>query len=104
MGKSILIVCKNCGKDHLIKNKHSCVAIYCSQKCQNEFNRKEKIRKWLNENAEIDHRQIKRYLIESRGNKISATEAPAGLRKYFGFSDVELKTLYRPSINFSLRC
>jgi RNA polymerase subunit RPABC4/transcription elongation factor Spt4 len=68
MGKSQLIICKNFNKEHLIVNKYSCSGIFCSQKCQNEYKRKEKIYLWLNENAKIDNRQIKRYLLETKGN------------------------------------
>jgi hypothetical protein len=69
MSKKQTIICKNCKKEHLVQNKYSCFNLYCSQKCQHDYNRKEKIRLWLDEGANLDHRRIKEYLIDTRGNK-----------------------------------
>ena len=62
--------CKNCGKP--LSNKRS---VFCSNKCQNDFNFKEYIKKW--KNGETDglkgeysvSNHIRRYLYEKNNGK-----------------------------------
>lgn len=69
MSKTLIINCKSCKKEHFVQNKYSCSSLFCSQKCQHEYNRKEKVRLWLEEGTKLDHRRIKEYLIDKNGNK-----------------------------------
>lgn len=69
MSKTQVILCRNCNNEHLVQNRFSCTSQYCSIKCQHEYSRKEKIRLWLEEDAKLDHRRIKEYLIDKNGNK-----------------------------------
>jgi hypothetical protein len=69
MGKSKIIICKNCNKEHTVKNIYSCNGLYCSQTCQHEYKHKEKIKSWFEDGIVPDKRQIKKYLIDTQGNK-----------------------------------
>mgnify|MGYP000894137659 CR=1 FL=1 len=78
MSKTEVINCQNCGKEHEVSNKYSCRSKYCSIKCQQEYQRNQKIRAWLEDGAKLDHRRIKAYLIETKGNKCNT----CGLTKW----------------------
>jgi hypothetical protein len=69
MGKTGTIICKNCNKEHFVTNVYSSKGKYCSQKCQHEYTRKDKIKSWLEEGIVPDKRQIKKYIIDTYGNK-----------------------------------
>ena len=57
------MVCKNCGGD--LKPKAS---IYCSNKCQMEWQRNEKIRLWEEEGKPPGHLVVRKYLEEKFPN------------------------------------
>lgn len=69
MSKTENIICINCGKNHFVQNRFSSRSKYCSIKCQHEFSRKEKIKDWLENGIVPYKRQIKRYLVDTLGNK-----------------------------------
>jgi predicted RNA-binding Zn-ribbon protein involved in translation (DUF1610 family) len=66
-GKKTVHKCLNCGKEIDSKNK------YCSNKCQNEHQYDEKIKKWKNNpdnfKSEWGYNFIKKYLLEKYNNK-----------------------------------
>jgi len=68
MSKTLSIICKNCKKEHLVTNKFSCSAIYCSIKCQQDYQKSQKLHKWLNEGVVPGKKFIKNYMIETKGN------------------------------------
>ena len=68
MTKKLTILCKSCNNERTFENKYSVRGIYCSHKCQQDYQHKTRIDKWLNENIVPDKRVIKRHIIESRGN------------------------------------
>lgn len=69
MSKTQIIICKNCDKEHIVSNKHSCTNTYCSIKCQQEYQHKQKIQLWFNEGVVPGKKTIKRHVVSSRGNK-----------------------------------
>lgn len=62
--KDVTYDCLNCGKTHTSSNKHSCFAKYCSQKCQHEFQMKEKVVA-----GTASAKTMKKYLIYKHGEK-----------------------------------
>lgn len=64
-------VCQNCGAN--FEHKRSSRNKFCSLKCQGEFNRKEKIKEWLDNpskfNGSWSYAFIKNYLLEKYSNK-----------------------------------
>lgn len=64
-------ICQNCGKE--FEHKYSSHNKFCSLKCQGEFNKKEKIKEWLNKpekyNGSWSYAFIKNYLLEKHNYK-----------------------------------
>ena len=52
----------------MVKNKFSCSAIYCSIKCQQDCQKKEKLKSWFDEGIVPGKRFIKNFIIETKGN------------------------------------
>ena len=64
MSKEIEFNCLFCGESHVSKNKYSCRAKFCSQKCQHDFTLREKVF-----SGEASPKTLKRFLIKTHGNK-----------------------------------
>ena len=62
--KEIKFNCLNCRKEHISKNKYSCNAMFCGNKCQQELSMKDKVK-----NGTASVKTLKRFLIHEHGNK-----------------------------------
>ena len=66
--KHISFICKNCGETHVSLNRYSCNAIFCSNKCQGEFQTNERYLNWINGAFHPSIAVLKNYLIRLKGN------------------------------------
>ena len=92
--KSLIINCKNCNNEHVVKNKYSCKSLFCSIKCQQEFSMMQRIN-----SGEAKPRTLKKFLLKEHGEKCWSCGITEWNNKPIGF---ELEHIDGNSENNSL--